>query len=106
MCSSDLRIVSTFTSGEYNVTRTKYYRINRAAKIAYDGVPADGSKKIEDSLMTAIEPFDYTKFEQFQMSYLSGFFADKYDVTKDEVLPSIRDRISGSAENILMDSVV
>ena len=103
---AEARIISTYTSGEYNVTRTKYYRINRAAKIAYDGVPADGSKKIEDSLMTAIEPFDYTKFEQFQMSYLSGFFADKYDVTKDEVLPNIKARISGSAENILMDSVV
>jgi len=103
---AEARKVSTYTSGDYNITRTKYYKINRAARIQYDGIPADGSKKIEDSLMDAIEPFDYTKFEQFRMSYLSGFFADKYDVTKDEVLPNIKARISSSAENILMNSVV
>ncbi|MGN0599246.1 MAG: hypothetical protein ACI4JK_05065 [Oscillospiraceae bacterium] len=103
---ADARIITTYVSGDYNVTRTKYFKINRAAKIRYDGVPADGSKKIEDSLMSAIEPFDYTKFKQFDMSYLSGFFADKYDVSKDEVLPNIKARISQSAERVLMDSII
>lgn len=103
---ANAKIIHTYTSGDYNVTRTKHFKVSRAARIEYDGVPADGSKKIEDALMDAIEPFDYTKFEPFSMSYLSGFFADKYDVSKEEVLPNIRNRISSSAESILMDSIV
>ena len=103
---ADAKIIHTYTSGDYNVTRTKHFKVSRAAKIEYDGIPADGSKKIDDSLMNAIEPFDYTKFVPFSMSYLSGFFADKYDVTKEDVLPSIKERVSGSAERILMDSIV
>lgn len=103
---ANAKIIHTYTSGDYNVTRTKHFKVGRAARIEYDGVPADGSKKIEDALMDAIEPFDYTKFEPFAMSYLSGFFADKYDVSKEEVLPNIRNRISSSAENILRDSIV
>lgn len=103
---ANAKIIHTYTSGDYNVTRTKHFKVGRAARIEYDGVPADGSKKIEDALMDAIEPFDYTKFEPFSMSYLSGFFADKYDVSKEEVLPNIRNRISSSAENILRDSIV
>lgn len=103
---ADAKIVTSYTSGDYNITRTKHFKVRRAARIEYDGVPADGSKKIEDALMDAIEPFDYTKFEPFSMSYLSGFFADKYDVSKEEVLPNIKNRISTSAETILRDSIV
>ena len=48
----------------------------------YEGVPGDGSKKIEDALMEAIEPFEYREAKPFNMAYLSGCFADKYDVDK------------------------
>lgn len=102
---ANAKIVTVHTNGDYTVTRTKHFKVKRAARIIYDGVPADGSKKIEDSLMNAIEPFDYSKFEQFQMSYLSGFFADKYDVSKEEVLPIIKNRISDSAEQVLSNSI-
>jgi hypothetical protein len=33
-----------------------------------------------DELMDAIEPFDYNDLKPFEMSYLPGFLANRYDV--------------------------
>ena len=85
--------VRSWTSGDYRYTQTKEYLVTRDINVEYDGVPADGSKKIEDSLMEAIEPFDYTHTKDFDMSYLSGFFADKFDVKKESVFPRIQQRM-------------
>ena len=75
----------------------RHYKHSRSAKMYYEGIPADGSKKIDDDIMDAIEPFDYKDLRDFEMSYLSGFLCDKYDVDKTEVLPRIRERVEKSA---------
>ena len=97
--------ISTWTSGSYRYTRTKEYDVYRHAKIDFDGIPADGASKINDGLMEAIEPFDYTKLEPFSMSYLSGFFADKYDVDKAGVFQRIRNRAVSGSEQIVRGSM-
>ncbi len=85
--------IRTWTSGGYVYTETSNFSVLRDVNIEYNGIPADGSKKIEDSVMEAIEPFDYTKLRDFDMSYLSGFFADRYDVNKEEMYPRIHQRM-------------
>lgn len=85
--------VRSWTSGDYRYTETKTFAVVRDVDIEYNGVPADGSQKIEDDLMEAIEPFDYTQMKDFDMAYLSGFFADKYDVDKDQIYPRIHQRM-------------
>jgi len=84
--------VRSWSSGNYRYTETKEYQIHRCATVDFNGIPADGSKRIEDELMEAIEPFDYTQACNFSMAYLSGFMADKYDVDKSGVFPKIRNR--------------
>ena len=85
--------VRHWTQGNYRYTEVSQYHVVRDAGIEYEGVPADGSQKIEDQLMEAIEPFDYTQAKPFNMAYLSGFFADKYDVDKEQMLPRIKQRM-------------
>lgn len=97
--------VRHWTSGNYRYTETKEYRIVRKADIFTDGIPADGESKIEDQLMEAIEPFDYADLHDFSMSYLSGFFADKYDVDKAMVFPRIRQRAVEASKQIIDNSV-
>ena len=91
----------SWTSGNYRYTETSRYRVVREATINYEGVPADGSQKIEDQLMEAIEPFDYSKARPFNMAYLSGFYADKYDVDKEQVLPRIQERMYNNNGKVL-----
>ena len=98
--------VRSWSSGSYRYTETKEYMVIRKAKIKAEGVPADGESKIEDLLMESIEPFDYTALKPFDMSYFSGFFADKYDVDKAAVFPRIKDRVNQASRNVINQSVI
>ena len=97
--------VRTWTSGQYVYTETKEFRVIRAGNMVTRGIPADGETKIEDLLMEAIEPYDYRELKDFSMSYLSGFYADKYDVDKAAVFPRIRAR-SNQACSALVRSTI
>lgn len=97
--------VRSWTSGSYRYTETKEYDVIRSADIFTDGIPADGESKIDDLLMESIEPYDYKEAQDFSMAYLSGFFADKYDVDKAAVFPRIKDRASKAAEQVIMSSI-
>lgn len=95
----------SWSSGSYTYTETKEYEVIRRAFIDFDGLPNDGSLKIDDELVQAIEPFNYQKAEDFSMSYLSGFLADKYDVDKVAVFPKIRERASAGCKSLLRNSM-
>lgn len=72
-----------WSDSEYNYKETKYYSIIRGGRIAFDHVPVDGSKKMEDELMESIEPYDFNEAQPFNAAYLAGFAADRYDVDKE-----------------------
>lgn len=95
----------SWTSGSYRYTETKEYDVIRKANITTKGIPADGESKIEDLLMESIEPFDYSALKPFDMSYFSGFFADKYDVDKQAVFPRIKERVETACRNVINQSV-
>ena len=81
-----------YSDANYNYTETKYYSIIREGRIAFDHVPVDGSKKMEDKLMESIEPFDFKEAVEFNVAYLAGFAADRYDVSKDETFNRATER--------------
>lgn len=97
--------VRSWTSGDYRYTEVKEYSVIRNARILTKGVPADGESKIDDLLMEAIEPFDYKDLKDFSMSYLSGFYADKYDVDRAGVFPRIRQRATTASRSVISSSV-
>lgn len=92
-------IVHRRRSGDEEITVTEHYRITRSGHLAFEKVPADGSSKMPDAHMDAIEPFDYTGLKPFSTAYLPGFLADKYDVDADRCVPRANERIKKSAEN-------
>ncbi|MBQ7915256.1 MAG: hypothetical protein IJ315_00530 [Firmicutes bacterium] len=85
--------VRTWPMGSYIYTNTKYYNIRRRAVMQYDRVPADGSGNMDDRTMDLLEPYNYNELVQFQMPYLAGFQAEKYDKTPKDVYPRVRERI-------------
>lgn len=90
--------VHSWTRGNTTYTHTKVYHVERDADMVFVRVPYDGSRRIDDSLMESIEPFDYSGIKPFAMSYLSGCAAEKYDVTKEEATPRLDERIGKAAE--------
>lgn len=97
--------VRSWTSGNYRYTETKEFAVERCAKIATRGIPADGESKIDDLLMESIEPYNYSELKDFSMSYMTGFFADKYDVDKAAVFPRIRDRAMRASSGVIQSSI-
>ena len=50
-------------------------------------------EKMDDTLMEAIEPYNFQEAVPFQQAYLAGYLADRYDVNVDERIDRARDRI-------------
>lgn len=97
--------LQSWTSGEYRYTKTDVYSISRAADMSFSYLPHDASKKAEDKVMESIAPFNYDTLTDFSYAYLSGFIADKYDVTKEDVYPLIKKRIESAVTAELRSSV-
>jgi len=103
--SAQARNVRTWTSGNKRYTETKYYDVIRAATAHFSRVPADGSKKADDQLMETLEPYDYSQMEDFSMSYLSGYLAEKYDVDQKEVYSRISGRVEKYTDKLLRETI-
>lgn len=97
--------VRTWSDSKYEYTETSYYDIYRQGTMGFENIPVDGSTKMPDDLMESIEPFDFSKAVDFQTAYLSGYLADKYDVTMEESIGRANDRIKASAEDTLKTTV-
>ena len=97
--------VRFWSDSRYNYTETSYYAVIRDGSIGFERVPVDGSSKIEDILMESIEPFDHSGLTDFQTAYLSGYFADKYDVDSEQSVQRANERIRRSTENAFAATV-
>ncbi|MBR4628053.1 MAG: hypothetical protein IKO47_10210 [Ruminococcus sp.] len=94
-----------WSDNEYSYVEKSYYSAVRAGKIAFDNVPVDGSTKMEDDLMESIEPFDFKDAVDFQTAYLSGYLADRYDVTAEESIDRANERIKKSTVDAFKETV-
>ncbi len=90
--------IFTWSDSNYNYTKTSHYSVVRAGSIAYDGIPVDGSSKMDDSLMESLEPFYASDMEDFKIPYLTGYLADRYDVSAEESVERANQRVKHSTE--------
>lgn len=91
--------IDTWSDAKYIYTKTNHYLLKRSAEAAFSGIPMDGSSKMEDDFMESIEPFDYSDLVDFDMAYLSGFLADRYDVPWESGQDRIRTRVERSIDD-------
>lgn len=99
------KTISSVRRGDYLITQENKNMVVRQGKLEFDRVPADGSLKADDSLMESIEPFDYSGLVDFEMAYLSGHYAEKFDISKEKVYPRIEKRVCDEAKSQFINSV-
>ena len=76
---SECRKDSVSHSGNKTTTTMRYYNVTNKGKYMWRKIPFDGETRIDDALMEAIEPYNYSQLIPYDYKYLPGFFADKYD---------------------------
>lgn len=96
----------TYRRGDYQVTETSHYRVNRAGSLEFEKVPVDASNRMPDGHMDSIEPFDYGELQPFTTAYLPGFMADKYDVEAGDSRKRADDRCEATLVDELRKTVV
>lgn len=97
--------VRTWSDSNYYYTETSFYSILRSGNIGFSGVPVDGSSKMPDDLMESIEPYHLEDAVDFQTAYLSGYLANRYDVTAEQSIERANTRVKQSTEQVFTDTV-
>lgn len=98
--------VSTHRSGDYIITDTRHYHLNRDADLTFSDVPVDASGRIDDKLTDSLEPFDMREVKPFDVRYLAGFTADRFDQAKGDVAPRARNRMIRSTEQKVASTLI
>lgn len=91
----------TWSDYDYTYTKIDEYLSKKEANMTYNKVLVDGSSRFDDDLMDSLEPFDFNGLEDYNHAYLSGFFAEKYDIDQNKAIP----RATLRAMNTSIDQV-
>ena len=97
--------IKRWSDEKFSYTERKFFSLQREGTVDFECVPVDGSTKMQDELMESIEPFNFNEAVEFQTAYLSGFLADKYDVSAEDSVERANKRIKNTTQQII-DSTV
>lgn len=97
--------VRHYSSGDYNVTETKHYKLYRKVSLNFNDIPVDASEKMPDDMMDKLEPFSYSDLVDFNTPYLSGYLAEKYNYTDKELFPRLREKTFHYVDSYIKDTI-
>ncbi len=97
--------VKTSVSGDYNVTETSTYNVQRSGQVTFENIPLDASEKIDDALMDSVLPYDFSEVKNFNYQYLAGFAADRFDVPGKSLQKRAEDRMINTTAKKATSSV-
>ena len=92
---------SSSRHGDYIITQTNHYQLVREAALSFDRLPVDASGKIEDRLMDSLEPFHMSEMQPFDMRYLAGFTADRFDQKKADMSERASKRMKSTTHDLV-----
>jgi len=95
-----------YIQGDYQINETSHYLVYRDGDAKFTKVPVDASTKLDDALLDALEPFDYSEAKPYNSAYLANFLADKYDQDKDASISKANSRMKNTVEALLASSVI
>lgn len=94
-------VVRTWRSGDTEYTETSVFRVERDMQVGFDKVPVDASIAMADDIMDLLEPYGYNDLEPFQMKYMSGFSAEKYNMPSSELEPRATAKAKKDAKELM-----
>lgn len=90
--------VTCWSDTDYDYTKTDHFMLLRSGQVGFANLPVDASKKADDAYMEAVEPYDYRDAVTFDPAYLSGYLAERYDVSAEDSVERANQRVKRSTE--------
>ncbi len=87
------------------ILRQNIIKPSRSGYTYFAAIPVDGSQKMADDLRVYRAVWIFPKRWDFQTAYLAGYFADKYDVTAEQSIGRVNERVKSSIEELFRDTV-
>lgn len=91
--------------GDTIYEHTDHFQVGRHVRADFEGIPTDASKKMDDTTMDLLEPFNYNELAPFQMPYLSGYQSEKFSFDSNQMAERaehrVREYIYGEARNTI-----
>lgn len=110
-CESEVdylgRLKQEKVSQKNNIEKTEVstYEIIRKARVVINNAEHLAFNKIDESLLNGIAPYDEDKAVAFSMPYLSGFFAEQYNIGHEEVKSKIENDVKANCKTLVLESV-
>ena len=110
-CDADARMtykgttVSTYRSGNYQVTTTQHFLIRRAGTLGFRDLPVDASTRMENKITESIEPFNTAQAIAFEPATLSGAQANRADVDTETCQQRANERVRSSTLDAFRQTV-
>ena len=95
------RNIRTWSDSKNIYTETDHYDVHRVGSMKFARVPVDGSTKMPDAHMDAIEPYDYSELVPFSVAYLPGFLTDRYDLDVEQCDARARGRVETTCLDVI-----
>jgi DNA-directed RNA polymerase subunit RPC12/RpoP len=91
--------------GDTEYIYTDHFAVFRNMEVEFDRVPADASKGMDDGVMESIEPYQYQELKPFEMGYLSGYLAEKYNMPSHELEGRVKERVKAAAVGMTRNTI-
>lgn len=88
------RNIRIWRVGQTEYTETKKYEIVRQGQIDINNVQELAFTKIDRNLLNGIGPYNEREAIPFSMPYLSGFFAEQYNIPREKAKPLIEEQVN------------
>ena len=99
--SGEGKTVHTQTAGDYLVTTTNYYRLEREGQLVFSDLIRKALNKADRQLSDGIHPYDQSEMKPFASGYLSGFLAERRDVEEAEAREDMLSETQGYVKDLL-----
>lgn len=99
------QINNVHRSGDTEYKETKKYEIIRKGDIDINNVEELAFTKIDNNLLNGIAPYNENEAINFSMPYLSGFFAEQYNISEEEITPKIEEQVNRYTKSLINDTI-
>lgn len=96
--------IRSWRSGNKEYTETSYFEVKRDMDIKFHDIPVDASEAMPDDVMDLMAPFNYSQMEAFAPEYMSGFYAEKYNMPAEQVEERAKKVMKEDAGRLLKDT--